>query len=47
MNKYIKYTIATFLTISFLLMFYLSLKTPSLDRDWNLDQKILPEISFS
>ena len=26
---------------------YVFSKTPSLDREWNLDQKILPEISFS
>lgn len=32
---------------SFLIVFLLFLfKTPSLDRDWNLDQKILPKIYF-
>lgn len=45
----------TKLKIFFLLLFiifvllitYLSIKNPSLDRNWNTDQKILSEISFS
>lgn len=51
MKKYIKiykYIGFFFLfTILFLPLVFLLSKTPSLDRNWNLDQKILPEISFS
>lgn len=47
MKKIIKYLFITIFSLIFLLMIYLSIKTPSLDRDWNLDQILLPEISFS
>lgn len=47
MKKFIKYLFITIFSLIFLLMIYLSIKTPSLDRDWNLDQILLPEISFS
>lgn len=47
MKKYFKYISAfiTLLIISFFL--YLTFLNPSLNRNWNLDQKILPEIYFS
>lgn len=35
------------LFLSILFITYISFKVPSLDRNWNIDQKILPEISFS
>ena len=46
MNK-TKKTLLTFIFIIFGIFIYLILQTPSLDRNWAEDQKVLSEISFS
>lgn len=47
MKKYLKYIFILFILIGISIFIYLSFLNPSLYRDWNMDQKILPEISFS
>lgn len=42
-----KYIALFFIFVFVVLALYLCLKNPSLDRNWNTDQKILPEVSFS
>jgi len=47
LKKIIKYFILIFLSIILIFSIYFFSKNPSLYRNWNIDQKILPEISFS
>ena len=44
---FFKYIAFFLIFILVFLTLYLCIKNPSLDRNWNTDQKILPEISFS
>ena len=46
-KKALQYIFYILLIIIIIWSIYIFSKTPSLDREWNLDQKILPEISFS